>query len=63
MPNLSVFIFLMFRVLYRMMCKIAKKFFAKKSLNVTKVKLLSNLFFSTVLGIFMLFLISTFDLK
>ena len=39
MPNSSVFIFLTFRALYRMICKSSKKFFAKKSLNVTNVKL------------------------
>ena len=37
MPNSSVFIFLM--LIYRMTCKSSKNFFAKKSLNVTNVKL------------------------
>ena len=47
MPNSSVFIFLMLRALYRMICKSSKKIFAKKSLNVTNVKLLSNFFFNS----------------
>ena len=54
MPNSSVFIFLLFRALYRMICKSSKKLFAKKSLNVTNVKLLSNFFFN-VFGFFMPF--------
>ena len=37
--------FLMFRDFYRMICKSSKKKFAKKSLNVTNVKLLSIFFF------------------
>ena len=39
MINSSVFIFLLLRALDRMICKSFKKFFAKKSLNVTNVKL------------------------
>ena len=55
MPNSSVFIFLMLRALYRMICKSSKKKkFAKKSLNVTNVKLLSNFFFN-VFSFFMPF--------
>ena len=54
MLNSSVFIFLMLRALYRMICKSSKKNFAKKSLNVTNVKLLSNFFFN-VFGFFMPF--------
>jgi hypothetical protein len=42
MPNSSVFIFLMLRALYRMVCKNSKQNFAKKSLNVPNVKLLSK---------------------
>ena len=47
MPDSSVFIFLMFHAFYRMICKSSKKNFAKKSLNVTNVKLLSNFFFNS----------------
>jgi hypothetical protein len=46
MPNSSVFIFLMLRALYRMICKSSKKYFSKKSLNVPNVKLLSISFSS-----------------
>ena len=56
MPNSSVFIFLMLHALYRMICKISRKKFAKKSLNVTNVKLLSNFFFN-VFGFFYAFLV------
>ena len=45
MPNSSVFIFLMLRALYRMICKNSKSFFCKNSLNVQNVKPLSNFFF------------------
>ena len=44
MLNSSVFIFLMLRALYRI-CKNAKSFFGKNSLNVSNVKLLSISFF------------------
>ena len=54
MPNSSVFIFLMLRFLYRMIVKVKKKFFEKKSLNVPNVKLLS-IFFSTFLPFLCLF--------
>ena len=54
MPNSSVFIFLMLRALYRMICKSSKKNFGKKSLNVPNVKLLSNFFFN-IFGFFMPF--------
>ena len=37
MPNSLFFIFLMFRALYRMICKSSKKIFGKKSLIVTNV--------------------------
>ena len=39
MSNSSVFIFLMLRALYRMICKDVKSFFDENSLNVTNVKL------------------------
>ena len=52
--NSSVFIFLMFRALYRMICKNAKSFFGKNSLNVSNVKLFS-IFFFNVFGFFMPF--------
>ena len=45
MPNSPVFIFLMLRALYRMICKNTKSFFGKNSLNVSNVKLFSNFFF------------------
>ena len=45
MPNSSVFIFLMLRALYRMICKNSKSYFCKNSLNVQNVKPLSNFFF------------------
>ena len=45
MLNLSVFIFLMSRTLYRMICKNAKSFFGKNSLNVSNVKLFSKFCF------------------
>ena len=45
MSNSSVFIFLMLRALYRMICKNVKSFFGENSLNVTNVKLFSNFFF------------------
>ena len=51
MPNSSVFIFLMLRALYRMICKNVKSFFGENSLNVTNVKLLS-IFFSMFLDVF-----------
>ena len=54
MPNSSVFIFLMLRALYRMICKSSKKNFGKKSLNVPNVKLLS-IFFFNIFGFFMPF--------
>ena len=54
MPNSSDFIFLLLHALYRMICKSSKKNFAKKSLNVTNVKLLSNFFFN-LFGFFMHF--------
>ena len=44
----------MLRALYRVICKSSKKNFAKKSLNVTNVKLLS-IFFSTFLAFLCLF--------
>ena len=44
MPNSSVFIFLMSRALYRMICKSSKSFFGKNSLNVSNVKLFSKKF-------------------
>ena len=50
----SVFIFLMMRALYRMVCKNWKTFFAKKSLNVPNVKLLSKFYFN-IFGFFMPF--------
>ena len=53
--NSSVFIFLMLRALYRMICKNAKSFFGKNSLNVSNVKLFSNFFFSTFLAFLCLF--------
>ena len=40
MLNSSVFIFLMLRALYRMICKNAKSFFGKNSLNVSNVKVI-----------------------
>ena len=46
MPNSSVFILLMLRALYRMICKNAKSFFGRDSLNVSSVKLHSNFFFN-----------------
>jgi hypothetical protein len=46
MLNSSVFIFFMFRALYRMICKSSKKNFGKKILNVPNVKLLSKFFFN-----------------
>ena len=45
MPNSSVFIFLMLRALYRMICKNTKSFFGKNSLNVSNVKLFSKIYF------------------
>ena len=39
------FYFLMLRALYRMICKNAKSFFGKNSLNVSNVKLFSKIFF------------------
>jgi hypothetical protein len=45
MLNSPVFIFLMLRTFYRMICKNAKSFFARNSLNVSNVKLFSNIFF------------------
>ena len=39
MLNSSVFIFLMLRALYRMICKNAKLFLGKNSINVSNVKL------------------------
>ena len=42
MLNLSVFIFLMLHALYRMICKNARSFFDKNSLNVSNVKLFSK---------------------
>ena len=42
MLNLSVFIFLMLHALYRMICKNAKSFLGKNSLNVSNVKLFSK---------------------
>ena len=53
MLNSSVFIFLMLRVLYRMICKNAKSFFGKNSLNVSNVKLFSKTI--NVFGFFMPF--------
>ena len=41
-PNSSVFIFLMFRTLYRMICKNAKSFFGRNSLILWNVKQFSN---------------------
>jgi hypothetical protein len=49
MLNSSVFIFLMLRALYRMLCKNAKSFLGKNSLNVSNVKLFSKLFFQRFL--------------
>ena len=54
MPNSSVFIFLMLRGLYSMICKNWKKKFAKNSLNVTSVKLLSKIFFDNFVCFLML---------
>ena len=54
MPNSSVFIFLMLRALYRMICKNAKSCFGKNSLNVSNVKLFFFFFFN-VFGFFMPF--------
>jgi len=51
MPNSSVFIFLMLRALYRIICKSAKSFLGKNSLNVSNVKLFSK----NVFGFFMPF--------
>ena len=45
MLNSSVLIFLMLCALYRMICKNAKWFFGKNSLNVSNVKLFSKSFF------------------
>ena len=45
MLNSSVFIFLMWHALYRMICKNAKLFFGKNSLNVSNVKLISKFSF------------------
>ena len=45
MLNSSVFIFLMLRALYRMICKNTKSFFGKNSLNVSNVKLFSKIYF------------------
>ena len=42
MPNSSVFIYFMFRTLYRMIYRIPKLFFGKNGLNVPNVKLLSK---------------------
>ena len=40
MPNSSVFIFLMLRTLYRMICKNANSFFGENILNVSNVKVI-----------------------
>jgi hypothetical protein len=53
--NSSVFIFLMLRALYRMICKNAKSFFGKNSLNVSNVKLFSTKKKSTYLTFLCLF--------
>ena len=45
MPKSSVYIFLMLRALYRMICKNAKSFLGKNSLNVSNVQLFSNYIF------------------
>jgi hypothetical protein len=45
MLNSSVFIFLMLRALYRMICKNAKSFLGKNSIHVSNVKLFSKMFF------------------
>ena len=45
MQNSSVFVFLMLRALYRMICKNTKSLVGKNSLNVSNVKLYSNSFF------------------
>ena len=53
MSNSSVFIFLMLRALYRMICKNVKSFFGENSLNVTNVKLFSKTLFGN-LGVFLM---------
>ena len=63
MSNSSVFIFLMLRALYRMICKNVKSFFGENSLNVTNVKLFSKIFFRRFRGLVDAFLISSFNLK
>ena len=45
MLNSSVFIFLMLRALYRMICKNTKSIFGKNSLNVSNVKPFSKIYF------------------
>ena len=40
MPNSSVFIFLMLRTLYRVICKNANSFFGENILNVSNVKVI-----------------------
>jgi len=52
-PSSSVFIFLIFRALYRMICKNVKSFFDENSLNVTNVKLFSKTLFGN-LGVFLM---------
>ena len=49
-----MFIELMLRAIYRMICKKSKSFFGKSSLNVSNVKLFS-IFFFNVFGFFMPF--------
>ena len=56
MLNSSVFIFLMWHALYRMMCKNEKLFFGKNSLNVSNVKLISKFSFQH-LWLFYVFLV------
>ena len=51
MPSSSVFVEFMICAIYGPKCKHAKKCFAKKILNVTTVKLVSNVFFE-VFGVF-----------
>ena len=46
MPNSSVFIFLLLRALYRMICKSSKKIFGKKEFECTKCKATFNFFFN-----------------
>ena len=55
MPNSSVYIFLMLRGLYRMICKNVKSFLGKNSLNVSNVKLFSKLLFQQFLAFLYLF--------